>query len=186
MVKKLQKMLKRAPGDQDAVVTSQKVDIGNGVLVDESTLERIRPDSKNSGSRFARSLMRALFTPEELTNKSLFRRKCNSHKESVTKEALDPLRVNAIIGGLAVLELSSVPAELQGKCCAWLQRLGSPLVYAVLEGALDGFRRDLEVKMGVPSGVVEASFLNKALREARLTYLEDLKENTLIIHWRMW
>lgn len=30
--------------------------------------------------------------------------------------------------------------------------------------------------MGVPSGIVEASSLNKALREARLTYLEDSRQ----------
>ncbi|KAH7984581.1 hypothetical protein HPB52_022855 [Rhipicephalus sanguineus] len=76
-------------------------------------------------------------------------------------------------GGLGFLELSRVSAEVQVKGYARLQRFGSPIVYAVLEGALDGFRRELEAKMGVPSGVVEASSLNKALREARLTYFED-------------
>ncbi|KAH7964147.1 hypothetical protein HPB51_027612 [Rhipicephalus microplus] len=53
----------------------------------------------------------------------------------------------------------------------------SPIVDAVLEGALNGFRRELEEKMGVPSGIVEASSLNKALKEARLTYLENVKQN---------
>ncbi|KAH7946513.1 hypothetical protein HPB52_000265 [Rhipicephalus sanguineus] len=91
-------------------------------------------------------------------------------------------------GGLGVLELSRVSGEVQVQCYARLQRLGSPIVDAVLEGALDGFRREIEEKMGVPSGIVEASALNKALREARLTYLEDSRQNTLIrasLLWRM-
>ncbi|KAL1466602.1 hypothetical protein MTO96_042620 [Rhipicephalus appendiculatus] len=79
-------------------------------------------------------------------------------------------------GGLGVLELPRVSAEVQVKCYARLQRLGSPIVHAVLEGALDGFRPELEGKMGVQSGIVEASSLNKALREARLTYLEDSRQ----------
>ncbi|KAH7961732.1 hypothetical protein HPB52_011606 [Rhipicephalus sanguineus] len=98
MEKRLHKMLDKASADTNVKVASLKVDIGNGVLVDETTLERIRKDSKKSGCRFARGLMRAVFMPEELTNKSLFGRKCNSLKGSVAKEALDPQRVKAVIG----------------------------------------------------------------------------------------
>ncbi|KAH6940937.1 hypothetical protein HPB50_010443 [Hyalomma asiaticum] len=78
-------------------------------------------------------------------------------------------------GGLGESELSRVSAEIQVKCLARLQRGGSPTVDAVLGAALDGFRRELEEKMGVTSGIVEAPFLNAALRDSRQVYLEDVK-----------
>ncbi|KAH7974218.1 hypothetical protein HPB49_012242 [Dermacentor silvarum] len=80
------------------------------------------------------------------------------------------------IGVLGVLELSCVSAESQVKSFARLQRLGSPIVDAVLDGALDGFRRGLEEKMGVPMGIVESTSLHKALRSARKSHLEEVKK----------
>ncbi|KAH7968998.1 hypothetical protein HPB52_013580 [Rhipicephalus sanguineus] len=75
-----------------------KVDIGDGVLVDEGTLSRLRRDAKDSGPRLARGLLKVLFSPEELENKSLYGRKSNAHKNLPQKEALDVKRVNAILG----------------------------------------------------------------------------------------
>ncbi|KAH7933469.1 hypothetical protein HPB49_012943 [Dermacentor silvarum] len=49
------------------------------------------------------------------------------------------------------------------KSFARLQRLSSLIVDAVLDGALDGFRRKLEEKVGVPLGVVEPASLDRAL-----------------------
>ncbi|XP_070389448.1 uncharacterized protein [Dermacentor albipictus] len=74
-----------------------KVDLGEGILLDESTLTRLRRDAKNSGSRFAQGLLKVLFSSEELENKSLFGRRSNPHKGAAQKEALDPRRVNAIL-----------------------------------------------------------------------------------------
>ncbi|KAH7974136.1 hypothetical protein HPB49_010379 [Dermacentor silvarum] len=82
--------------------------------------------------------------------------------------------------GLGVLELSRVSAESQVKSFARLQRLGSPIVDAVLDGALGGFRRGLEEKMGVPMGIVESTSLDKAPRSARKSHLEEVKKNTPI------
>ncbi|XP_075558702.1 uncharacterized protein LOC142590457 isoform X8 [Dermacentor variabilis] len=79
------------------VVSAPKVDLGEGILLDESTLTRLRRDAKNSGSRFARGLLKVLFSSEELENKSLFGRRSNAHKGAAQKEALDPRRVNAIL-----------------------------------------------------------------------------------------
>lgn len=67
-------------------------------MIDEATPARIKTDSKNSGCHFARGLLRAPFSPEELTNKSLLGKKSDSHKDSVLKEALDTCRVNAVLG----------------------------------------------------------------------------------------
>ncbi|KAH6920117.1 hypothetical protein HPB50_028895 [Hyalomma asiaticum] len=100
MVKRLKHMLDKAGADPQpgAVVGASKVDLGNGVLVDEGTLSRLRQDSKGSASRFARSLLKTLFSPDELENKSLFGRRSNAHKDAAQKEALDSRRVNAILG----------------------------------------------------------------------------------------
>ncbi|XP_049511246.1 uncharacterized protein LOC125939828 [Dermacentor silvarum] len=98
MVKRLKHMLEKASVTESVSVSSRKVDIGDGVLVEEGTLARLKKDSSNSACRFAMGLLRAVFTPEELINKSLFGKKSNAHKENVVKEALDPRRVNAVLG----------------------------------------------------------------------------------------
>lgn len=78
-------------------IFSSQVDIGNGVLVDAGTLARIKADSKGSACRFARSMVRLLFTSEELVGRSLYGRKSNSHKDAAVKDAIDPVRWNAIL-----------------------------------------------------------------------------------------
>ncbi|KAH7933859.1 hypothetical protein HPB49_018334 [Dermacentor silvarum] len=98
MVKRLKHMLEKAAATESVSVSSRNVDIGDGVLIEEGTLARLRKDSSNSACCFARGLIRAVFTPEELINKSLFGKKSNAHKENVPKEALDPRRVNAVLG----------------------------------------------------------------------------------------
>ncbi|KAH6945621.1 hypothetical protein HPB50_009305 [Hyalomma asiaticum] len=99
MVKRLKHILDKAgAGPQPvAVVAAPKVDLGDGVLIDEGTLSRLRQDSKGSASRFARGLLKTLFSPDELENKSLFGRRSNAHKDTTQKEALDSRRVNAIL-----------------------------------------------------------------------------------------
>ncbi|KAH7964981.1 hypothetical protein HPB49_002726 [Dermacentor silvarum] len=101
MVKRLKLILDKADSGEAAepvaVVSALKVDLGEGILLDDGTLTRLRRDAKNSGSRFARGLLKVLFTAEELENKSLFGRRSNAHKDAAQKEALDPRRVNAIL-----------------------------------------------------------------------------------------
>ncbi|KAH7934164.1 hypothetical protein HPB49_022212 [Dermacentor silvarum] len=86
------------------------------------------------------------------------------------------LSFRCLPGGLGVLELSPVAAECQVKAFARLQRLGSPVVDAVLERALRRDREALEARISVPTGIVEPSLLKKALQEARTTHLEDWKK----------
>ncbi|XP_077551331.1 uncharacterized protein LOC144165053 [Haemaphysalis longicornis] len=98
MVKRLKRMLASAEAaPAPPVVAAEQVDIGNGVQVDAGTLARIKADSKGSACRFARSMVRLLFTPEELVGRSLYGRKSNSHKEAAVKDAIDPVRWNAIL-----------------------------------------------------------------------------------------
>ncbi|XP_075535136.1 uncharacterized protein LOC142570666 [Dermacentor variabilis] len=98
MVRRLKHLIEKAAGAEEKSVSSRKVDIGDGVLVEEGTLARIKNDSNGSACRFARNLLRATFAPEELINKSLFGKKSNAHKDFVAKEGLDPRRVNAALG----------------------------------------------------------------------------------------
>lgn len=74
------------------------------------------------------------------------------------------------------MELSRVSAEIQIKSYARLQRLGYPTVDAVLEYALDGFRRALEEKVDVPLGLTEPKALEMVLRTARKSHLEEVKQ----------
>ncbi|KAH7977738.1 hypothetical protein HPB49_003356 [Dermacentor silvarum] len=60
------------------------VNSSDGVLVEKEILARLK---KTAGA-----VLRALLYPEELTNKSLFGKKSNAHKNIVTKKALDPRR----------------------------------------------------------------------------------------------
>ncbi|KAL1482458.1 hypothetical protein MTO96_050323 [Rhipicephalus appendiculatus] len=71
-----------------------------------------------------------------------------------------------------------LPEDLQVpmRSFARLQRLGSPIVEAVLEGALDGFRQRLKEKVRVSSRIVEATSFNAALRDARQIHLEEGKQ----------
>lgn len=75
-----------------------QVDIGEGVLIDKTVLNRLRAHCRGAPAKFARNLLRHLFTNEELQGKSLFGKGSNVRKDVPPKEALDPVRVNAIIG----------------------------------------------------------------------------------------
>ncbi|KAH7937169.1 hypothetical protein HPB49_008423 [Dermacentor silvarum] len=98
MVKRRKHILDKAGDGEDcepvAVVSAPKVDLGEGVLLDDGTLTRLRRDAKNSGSSLARGPLKLLLTAEEQENKSLFGWRSNAHKDAAQKEALDPRRVN--------------------------------------------------------------------------------------------
>ncbi|KAH9359482.1 hypothetical protein HPB48_000084 [Haemaphysalis longicornis] len=61
------------------------------------------------------------------------------------------------------MELTRVAAECQFKPLARLQRLGSPIVDAVVEGTLHDFWAELGEQLGVPLGITDAGEVNKAL-----------------------
>lgn len=79
------------------VFCGMQVNIGGGVLVETTLLERLHSHCQGP-TKFARHLLRSIFTVEEMRGKSLFGKGSNANKNAVVKEALDPVRVNAVIG----------------------------------------------------------------------------------------
>ncbi|KAH7981344.1 hypothetical protein HPB49_023247 [Dermacentor silvarum] len=77
--------------------SQQEVNIGGGVLVETTLLERLHSHCQGP-TKFARHLLRSIFTVEEMRGKSLFGKGSNANKNAIVKEALDPVRVNAVIG----------------------------------------------------------------------------------------
>ncbi|XP_064464856.1 uncharacterized protein LOC135376182 [Ornithodoros turicata] len=99
MVKRLQKMLENKDKVvNEAILETTKVDIGSGVIVEKVILERLERACQCSPGKFARSLLRHVFTEDELRGKTLFGTKSNLHKDRPAKGALDPIRTNAVIG----------------------------------------------------------------------------------------
>lgn len=73
------------------------MDIGNGVLVPQSLLARIKASAGKQPTRYARDLLRAVFTVKELAGSSLHGKACNARKDVATKKALDPERLDAVL-----------------------------------------------------------------------------------------
>lgn len=80
-----------------AIVPAAQVDIGDGVLIDEKLLERITLSTQTQPSKFARALLRAVFTVEELENSSLKGKVCPANKDAPPKKALDKRRLDAVV-----------------------------------------------------------------------------------------
>ncbi|KAL3195440.1 hypothetical protein MRX96_045680, partial [Rhipicephalus microplus] len=83
-------------------IVDTNVNIGGGVLVEKTLLERLHSHC-NGPTKFARHLLRGVFTLEEMRGKSLFGKGSNANKNAEVKEALDPVRVNAVIARQALL-----------------------------------------------------------------------------------
>ncbi|KAH8029251.1 hypothetical protein HPB51_024425 [Rhipicephalus microplus] len=79
------------------LASSNVVNIGGGVLVEKTLLERLHSHC-NGPTKFARRLLRGVFTLKEMRGKSLFGKGSNANKNAEVKEALDPVRVNAVKG----------------------------------------------------------------------------------------
>ncbi|XP_077545557.1 uncharacterized protein LOC144158523 isoform X2 [Haemaphysalis longicornis] len=69
LVKKLTKAVDAFSAGPSAVAAPvQKVDIGNNVLVDTQLLAHLKLSARNQPTKFARNLLRAVFSPEELAH----------------------------------------------------------------------------------------------------------------------
>lgn len=99
LVKKLKTITKKVE-ELNAVVppAHPKVDIGSGVLVEEGTLAALENNCPGAAAKFARGLLRIVFAPEELRGKSMLGKQCNAKKDATRKQALDPIRLQAVIG----------------------------------------------------------------------------------------
>ncbi|KAG0435669.1 hypothetical protein HPB47_018367 [Ixodes persulcatus] len=60
--------------------------------------------SNKAAGPFARALLNVVFNAEELEGRSLTGRKSNAFKDTPAKEALDPIRLNAVIALQSLLE----------------------------------------------------------------------------------
>ncbi|XP_064472849.1 uncharacterized protein LOC135387677 [Ornithodoros turicata] len=98
MVDHMESIIQTASTQNNAVVnTAPKVDIGLGVCLDAGVLHRIERSSKGDGTRLARSLMRAVFLPEEMVGRTLYGRPCNAHKGAPVKPAVEETRREAVL-----------------------------------------------------------------------------------------
>lgn len=96
------------------------VDIGNSVLVDSATLHRLKESNKAAGP-FARALLNVVFNAEELEGRSLTGRKSNAFKDTPAKEALDPIRLNAVIAH-TIVEYGDVEKQVKASLSSYLSR----------------------------------------------------------------
>ncbi|KAM7303314.1 uncharacterized protein ISCGN_013276 [Ixodes scapularis] len=116
MAKKLERSLRhlnRLWARNEEVLESPKVDIGYGVLVEQTALAGLK-SAGVSASKYVRGLLKVVFSEEELKGKSLRGRKCNAQKESEVKPALDPVKLQAVLDytckeykGVALLTLTT-------------------------------------------------------------------------------
>lgn len=73
------------------------MDIGGGVTIDKAVLDRLDVFCRGQPTKYARHLLRNVFTTEELEGKSLSGKGSNANKGAVAKAGLDPVRLNAVI-----------------------------------------------------------------------------------------
>ncbi|KAL1445135.1 hypothetical protein MTO96_029333, partial [Rhipicephalus appendiculatus] len=66
-------------------------------MVEQLQLDNLTRGCPANPGKFARGLLRILFSPEEFKGKSLFGKKCNAKKEQEAKEALDPVSIEVVI-----------------------------------------------------------------------------------------
>lgn len=97
MVKRLEKILDGQKDAEQAVVPCAKVDIGGGVLVEKSILNMLDRSCQTGPGKYARALLRHIFSQEDLKGKFLFGMRNNVQKDRPVKEALDSLRLNSLI-----------------------------------------------------------------------------------------
>ncbi|XP_070394289.1 uncharacterized protein [Dermacentor albipictus] len=99
MVKRLQKIIdkvERTPAPPEAPEAAAQVDIGNGVIVPRIMLQKWKAMCPTA-PRFARALLRCVFSEEELKGSSLYGRPCNNRPDAIRKPALDRTKVDTII-----------------------------------------------------------------------------------------
>ncbi|KAL1414093.1 hypothetical protein MTO96_007731 [Rhipicephalus appendiculatus] len=118
LVRKLESLLEQP---MEPHVHAEKVNIGDGVLVEKTVLDRLHTHCHGLPTKFARNLVRHLFTEEELKGKSLYGRGSNKHKEVAVKEALDPVRLNAVIG-YTCSKYSTSTVQLKSSLSSMLSR----------------------------------------------------------------
>ncbi|XP_077561141.1 uncharacterized protein LOC144175944 [Haemaphysalis longicornis] len=100
VLKRAHKVLGRIEGKkpEDVVIPCPKVDIGGGVIIEQAYLDQLLHACASGPGKFARALLRHVFSPEELRGKTLFGGKGKAQGDTTTKPGLDPVRVKAVVG----------------------------------------------------------------------------------------
>ncbi|XP_064472551.1 uncharacterized protein LOC135387092 [Ornithodoros turicata] len=80
MVRRLGKIMSKVQCNQPQAVEQIQEDIGNGILLNTATLDRLHNTFQGKPSRFERNLLRLLFTTEELRDHSLYGIQSNVQK----------------------------------------------------------------------------------------------------------
>ncbi|KAH7966084.1 hypothetical protein HPB49_013657 [Dermacentor silvarum] len=111
------KDLKRGCRSQTTIM----VNIGGGVLVERSVLDRLQAHCHGLPTKFARNLLRHVFEEAELQGKSLYGKGTNRHKEDTVKEGLDPVRLNAVIG-YTCSKFTTTTVQLKSSLSSMLSR----------------------------------------------------------------
>ncbi|KAK8788950.1 hypothetical protein V5799_021274 [Amblyomma americanum] len=121
VVKELKGILQKGDSGNIVVVEPRKVDIGGGVMVDGMQLDQLLSHQRNTPSKFARRLIRMLFTNEELLGKSLFGKGCNRFRATIVeqKPALDPVRLNAVLA-FTCKTFNTTPQQLKSSLSSML------------------------------------------------------------------
>lgn len=119
--KLVRKLVKATSAPPAATVVAPQVDIGNGVLVPQSLLARIKASAGKQPTRYARDLLRAVFTAKELAGSSLHGKACNARKDVATKKALDPQRLDAVLS-FTCSEFGVSEKEIAGSLSSMLSR----------------------------------------------------------------
>lgn len=119
LVRELKGLIRTVQGS-NRIIDSSKVDIGSGVLVDKSQLDLLVREP-NSACKFARRLLRMVFTTEELRGKTLYGKTYGVNKDTKPKEALDPVRLNAVIG-YTCQHFNTFPGRLKNSLASMLSR----------------------------------------------------------------
>ncbi|XP_064479943.1 uncharacterized protein LOC135393437 [Ornithodoros turicata] len=108
--------------EQAPTVGAPRVDIGLGVVMDAGVLHRVEAGARGDGTKLARSLLRAVFHPDELVGNTLLGGKCNAHKAKPAKPALDQTLANAVIG-YACKKTGTDPVRVKASLATMLAKM---------------------------------------------------------------
>ncbi|KAH7953022.1 hypothetical protein HPB49_003665 [Dermacentor silvarum] len=125
LVQKLENLLDR-PMKAEAEAEKARclvleVNIGGGVLVEKSVLDRRQAHCHGLPTKFERNLLRHVFREAELQGKILYGKGTNRHKEDTVKEGLDPVRLNAVIG-YTCSKFTTTTVQLKSSLSSMLSR----------------------------------------------------------------
>ncbi|KAH9371631.1 hypothetical protein HPB48_017857 [Haemaphysalis longicornis] len=101
-------------------IAKEVVDIGGGVFVEKGYFEQLVHACASGPGKFARALLRHVFTLEELKGKTLFGGKGKAQGDAPKKPGLERVRVKAVVEGSHASALTTLSWKKGGatkSCC---------------------------------------------------------------------